>query len=570
MFRPRASTRSRAAALVVVYSAVASLCIAMSRPAASKGPVAGPLDGAADLSPAQTRHAEALAEYATGVSAEFRGEMDDALSRYQRALQLDPQNTALAVRLGQIYATRRDITNAVSVLESSVKANPNNAELSYWLGYIYRSDNQNEKAITAFQETLKLDPTNLNALGGLLDIYALKDSSAEAVKLFDRAFHQKVDVGSYWMRLGDFYTAVSRQKPTWAQKIDRKRIQQCYEKARALTPDDTEVEIRLADTYADNGEFQKAADAYAKLLVQNPDTPRIRERLAANYIRADQKEKAAAALEEIIKREPLQFAIYNYLGEVYEDLGQHEKAISNYQQSLVVNPNQPENYSLITALQLDSKQTDQAVQTLATWKGKFPADFRVPYFTGLIQTDRKQFTDAVASFADAESLAKESGPDVKLSSKFYFSYAAATERAGDYDKAVSLFQKCLQLDPADHAACNYLGYMWADKGVHLQEALDLVQKAVKLDPDNGAYIDSLGWVLFKLGRNEEALVQLRRAVDLIKDDATLCGHLADVLLKVGKTEEALAVLHHASELDPVNKEISEKLQKLKGNQSAVH
>ena len=319
-----------------------------------------------------------------------------------------------------------------------------------------------------------------------------------------------------------------------------------------------------------NGEFQKAADVYAKLLIQNPDTPRIRERLAANYIRADQKEKAAAVLEEIIKREPLQFAIYNYLGEVYEDLGQHEKAISNYQQSLVVNPNQPENYSLITALQLDSKQVDLAQQTLATWKGKYPADFRVPYFTGLIQTDRKQYADAVASFADAESLAKESGPDVKLSSKFYFSYGAVSERAGDYDKAVSFFQKCLQLDPADHAACNYLGYMWADKGVHLQEALDLVQKAVKLDPDNGAYIDSLGWVLFKLGRNEEALVQLRRAVDLIKDDATLCGHLADVLLKVGKTEEALTVLHHASELDPVNKEISEKLQKLKGNQSSVH
>jgi tetratricopeptide (TPR) repeat protein len=553
---------------MVVLSAVASL--AMARPASSKGPTAGPLDGTTELSPAQARHAEALAEYATGFSEEFRGEMDDALNHFQRALQLDPQNTALAIRLGQIYATRRDITNALSVLESSVKANPNDAELSYWLGYIYRSDNQNEKAITAFQGTLKLDPTNLNALGGLLDIYALKDSSAEAVKLFDRAFHQKVDVGSYWMRLGDFYTAVSRQKPSWAQKIDRKRIQQCYEKALALAPNDAEIEIRLADTYADNGDFQKAADSYARLLVQNPNTPRIRERLAANYIRADQKEKAAAVLEEIIKREPLQFAIYNYLGEVYEDLGQHEKAVSNYQQSLVVNPNQPENYALITALQLDSKQVDLAQQTLATWKEKFPTDFRVPYFTGLIQTDRKQYIAAVASFADAESLAQESGPDVKLSSKFYFSYGAASERAGAYDKAVSLFQKCLQLDPADHGACNYLGYMWADKGVHLQEALDLVQKAVKLDPNNGAYIDSLGWVLFKLGRNEEALAQLRRAVDLIKDDATLCGHLADVLLKVGKTEEALAVLHHASELDPVNKEISEKLQKLKGNQSAVH
>jgi len=294
MFRPRASARSRAAALAVVFSAVATLGMAMARPGLGNGPAASPVDRTAALSPAQVRRAEALAEYGTGVSEEFRGEMDNALDRYQRALQLDPQNTALAIRLGQIYATRRDITNALSLLEPSVKANPNDAELSYWLGYIYRSDNQNEKAITAFQNTLKLNPTNLNALGGLLDIYALKDLPAEAVKLFDRAFHQKVDVGSYWMRLGDFYTAVSRQKPTWAQKIDRKRIQQCYEKALVLVPDDPEIEIRLADTYADNGDFQKAADSYAKLLVQNPNTPRVRERLAANYIRADQKEKAAA------------------------------------------------------------------------------------------------------------------------------------------------------------------------------------------------------------------------------------------------------------------------------------
>ena len=569
MFHPRASARSRAAALTVVLCAAANFSMAMGRTGPPKEPAA-PLDGQSNLSPVQASHAEALAEYATGVSEEIRGDLDKALDRYQRSLQLDPHNAALAVRLGQIYATRRDITNAVSVLESSVKANPNDAELSYWLGYVCRSDNQNEKAITAFQHALKLDPTNLNALGGLLDIYALKDSSAEAVKLFDRAFRQKVDVSGYWTRLGDFYTAISRQKPTWAKKIDRKRIQQCYEKASALSPDDTDIEIRLADTYADNGDFQKAADSYAKLLATNPDAPRIRERLAANYIRADQKEKAAAVLEEIIKRAPLQFAIYNYLGEVYEDLGQHEKAISNYQQSLVVNPNQPEIYSLITALQLDSKQTDQALKTMAKWKEKFPTDFRVPYFTGLIQTDRKQYTDAVASFTDAESLGQEAGPDVKLSSKFYFSYAAATERAGNYDKAVTLFRKCLQIDPADHGACNYLGYMWAEKDVHLEEALDLIQKAVKLEPGNGAYIDSLGWVLFKLGRNEEALVQLRHAVELIKDDATLCGHLADVLLKVGKTGEALTVLRRASELEPGNKEISDKLQKLKDNQSAVH
>jgi tetratricopeptide (TPR) repeat protein len=87
---------------------------------------------------------------------------------------------------------------------------------------------------------------------------------------------------------------------------------------------------------------------------------------------------------------------------------------------LVIKPNQPENYAQIAALQLDSKQVDEALKTLATWKEKFPTDFRVPYFTGLIQTDRKQYAAAVASFEDAETLARESPEDSKLSSKFYF------------------------------------------------------------------------------------------------------------------------------------------------------
>lgn len=569
MFHPRASARHRAVALAVVFS-VAGAVGMMARTSISNGEVHELITKPSSLSPAEDRHADALAEYATGVSEEIRNNLDAALDRYLRVLELDPRNTALAIRVGQIYAAKRDVTNAVSVLESSVKANPNDADISYWLGFVYRSDAQNDKAVAAFRQALKLDPNHLNALGGLLDIYILQDSVGEAVKLLDHAFHQKVETSSYWVRLGDFYTTVSQQKPTWAQKIDRKRIQQCYEKALALAPNDSDVELRLADTYSDNGAFQKAADYYSKLIAKHQDTPRVRARLAANYIRADQKEKAAAVLEEIIKDEPLAYAIYNDLGELYADLGKTEKAISNYQQSLVVKPNQPENYAQITALELDAKQIDQALQTLAAWKDKFPTDFRVPYFTGLIQTDRKQYTNAVASFADAESLAQESSEQSALTSKFYFPYGAACERAGDPDRAIALFRKCLQLDPADHAAGNYLGYMWAEKGVNLEEALTLIQKAVKLDPDNGAYVDSLGWVLFKLGRNEEALVQLRRAVALIKADAVVFGHLAEVLLKLGQPDEALTVLRRASELEPGNKEISEKLQKLKSNQSAAH
>jgi len=65
---------------------------------------------------------------------------------------------------------------------------------------------------------------------------------------------------------------------------------------------------------------------------------------------------------------------------------------------------------------------------------------------------------------------------------------------------------------------NYLGYMLADKGMRLPEALKLIRKAVDIDPMNGAYLDSLGWAYFKLGQYEEAEENLRQAVERDQTD----------------------------------------------------
>ena len=54
--------------------------------------------------------------------------------------------------------------------------------------------------------------------------------------------------------------------------------------------------------------------------------------------------------------------------------------------------------------------------------------------------------------------------------------------------------------PDDAGAMNDLGYLWADQDKNLQRARRMIRKAVDAEPDNAAYRDSLGWVLFRLGR----------------------------------------------------------------------
>ncbi|NOZ94786.1 MAG: tetratricopeptide repeat protein [Acidobacteria bacterium] len=129
-----------------------------------------------------------------------------------------------------------------------------------------------------------------------------------------------------------------------------------------------------------------------------------------------------------------------------------------------------------------------------------------------------------------------------------FTYAASLERLGRRGEAATVFQKILQLDPDDAEAANYLGYMWADAGDNLEEALRLISHAVELRPGTGAYLDSLGWVYFKMGKLDEAERWLRQAMKAGEKSGTVHAHLGEVLLASGKKDEAKKQLQRGLDL----------------------
>ena len=153
-----------------------------------------------------------------------------------------------------------------------------------------------------------------------------------------------------------------------------------------------------------------------------------------------------------------------------------------------------------------------------------------------------------------------------LSGQFYFEFGATAEQAGLYDRAAQLMKKSLDLeqDPKLIAnTSNYLGYMWVDHNVNLEEGGDLIKRAVEADPDNGAYLDSLGWYYYKTNQFEQATLQLTKAVQKTDpEDPTVYEHLGDAYWKQNEAVKAAGCWQKAIDLDPQAPDVAELNKKI--------
>lgn len=107
----------------------------------------------------------------------------------------------------------------------------------------------------------------------------------------------------------------------------------------------------------------------------------------------------------------------------------------------------------------------------------------------------------------------------------------------------------LKYDPNNATALNALGYILTDQTDRHEEAHDLIERALALRPDEPAILDSMGWVLYNLGRPEEALPYLEEAYAQFPDPE-VAAHLGEVYWQLGERDKARRVWQEGLEQDP--------------------
>jgi Flp pilus assembly protein TadD len=134
------------------------------------------------------------------------------------------------------------------------------------------------------------------------------------------------------------------------------------------------------------------------------------------------------------------------------------------------------------------------------------------------------------------------------------------EKLKRYDEMETLLRQLMVKSPQEPHAFNALGYSLADRNIRLDEARQLIEKALQLAPHDAYIQDSLGWVLFRQGRQAEAL-RILQAAYKSKPDAEIAAHLGEVLWVMGQTREAGTIWREGLLLKADNETLVETLKR---------
>jgi len=315
----------------------------------------------------------------------------------------------------------------------------------------------------------------------------------------------------------------------------------------AANPRAVDLRLSYARLLVNAQKFDDARGEFQRLLQEFPDNAQVSMAVALLSLQLRDYDAAETQLKHVLDtdyKDP-ELARF-YLGQLAEERKRYDEALkwyasitsgdqyvpaqARYASTLVKQGNLPEARKYLRKLQTQAASEDQRVQ--------------------LVQAEAQLLSD-VNQYGEAYEVLDRALQNAPDSTDLLYDHAMIAEKLDRMDVLEANLRRVIQIKPDYAHAYNALGYTFADRNTRLPEAYDLIEQALKLAPDDPFIIDSMGWVLYRMGKNDESLGYLKRAFDL-RPDPEIAAHLGEVLWSAGKHDEARKVWNMALKDDPDN------------------
>jgi len=498
--------------------------------------------------------------------------LEKAATEYEQVLRLEPRDGETLKTLGLVYADLQKDKEAVAIWERYLELDPGSLEAHLRLGRHHLALGNAQAAEKLLAQAADLMPSApvQEAIGDVLTEYERSDLAApyyaEAIRQQPSNPRLRLKASEALLRSGQYQKALSEA-----------------DQLLAIDPDNRAVLLLKAQAHRDLRQFEQALEAADRLLAKAPaDQDAAFLRVTIEIARGDY-DAAAKAIERLLARNKagekpenssrFDRRLLTNLGVTLQQLSRYREAAQAFGRAAEAGAGSDPNLlrHKVQALVL-AKDLDQALAEARAARKLFPDDPELVSLEATVLRERGELAGAVAlieglrkkaprnvdtllqvadfyqkahRYPEAEAALNEARTEGPRELRVLFQLGAVLERQKRHDAAEAAFREALGVKPDSAPVLNYLGYMNADRGVRVDEAVTLIQRALTLDPENGSYLDSLGWALYRLDRLDQAEQSLRRALAKQATNAVILDHLADVVMRRGSAREALELWRRA-------------------------
>jgi len=513
------------------------------------------------------RKSETYYLYGSAVINIQKGDLDKAQETIEQLLKNNPENSQFHIVAAQLYYEKKDTQRAKKEVESVLKQNENDYEAWRLLGLIYldlfRKDEKQEnldKVLSSFRNVFKYHPEDIDELTlRITSLLLLEEGKND-------------DAIVYLQRLLQHYpshpVAVQNLEKLYYEKKDLRPLLDLYKQLAEETPEDLTTQFKLADVAFKLRNYDDAEKALTYLdeeISKTEDAKINKDNWAVmlkqlGYILA-RENRLDEALDKLLKSRKIKedsFTSYYIILVLMQrkdyDTARKELniALKEYASSKEINDMKILNCQLL----LKEKKNDEAMKEIDKLinTDKTNLDYK---------TAKARLLMSINEFQEAKGYLQELYRQYPSDTDIIFQLGCVLERLKEFAEAEKFLKLCIKLEPQNSAAMNYLGYMWADQGINLQDAENLIKKALDLDPTSSAYLDSLGWVYFKMGNYPKARFFLEKAIKAGVEGGEIYDHLGDLYYKINFIEEAIESWKKFLKEDDPNLDYEKILDKIK-------
>ncbi|MDE0012782.1 MAG: tetratricopeptide repeat protein [Candidatus Poribacteria bacterium] len=484
---------------------------------------------------------DVVAAYLLGQSHEANGDIDTALTFYERTLVLDSQRTDVLFRMVHIYRGRESHEQAVNVLQKIIEIAPDTTEAHYLLALSYLTLAQPDAALSALLATVQLNPDDVAAHYHAAILLEQHGEIDKAIEHYEKTITLDTtlledDIGrdlqsplpniaateaEPFFRLGSIYRA----------RNDKDNIIRVYQPALEIEPAHPELHHLLAVIFEKRDERENSIRYYGLANQYNPENFEWHYSYArlldqhAETLGNDYHQHAEMAVKEYtatIALNPNYVDAYFYRGlltlrykQIGDTLYRYSQISEDFKQVAEMQPrNREANYHLgVIYFEIDRHQL--AKKVFENMRSYAPEYRGIHLHLGRIAEWEQAWSEAIQHFeAEAKLIKQPAKEDDDIAIKTYQRLGNLYyTHALDYNRAKETLEKALALDETHvPTLLNYANNLFSMD--LLGAATEQFERVIQLEPRNLTANYNLALMYEHREKRQQARAQWQRFLDL--------------------------------------------------------